>query len=114
MQSQARLPEIFDQIPHCIPEVEYGSTLPPPPRLKFSQILGLWVLTFHFTPPIQTLTFSVSSDLTYFTSSPGIQTLTFSSEFKSDLFHITPPPKIPTLTFSSEFRSDLFHITPRP
>ena len=57
--------------------------------------------------------FLLSSDLTYFTSPPEIQTLTFSSEFRFDLFHITSP-QIQTVAFSSELRSDLFHTPPPP
>ena len=34
MQRQARLPEIFDQIPHFTPEVEFGSVLPLPLKFK--------------------------------------------------------------------------------
>ena len=51
--------------------MEFGSrNNPPPPKLKFSQIL---VLTFQITPPL-----------------PNFKTLIFFSESKSDLFQIPP------------------------
>ena len=74
MQGQARLPEIFDQIPHFTPEVEFGfwgGGLGGGGEMEFSSELRSDL--FHITPP------------------PKIQTLTFSSEFRSELFHITCP-----------------------
>ena len=53
MQRQARLPEIFDQIAQntLFWNLVQNTPHPPPWKLKFSQILALWVLTFQNLPP---------------------------------------------------------------